>query len=479
MYTYDGLDRLTDADRGDLNAGKTAISTLAFAHEWGLDPLGNWSAFKEDADGNATWDLNQSREHNKVNEITAISESAGPSWDDPVYNLVGNMTTVPKPGDPTDTFTATYDAWNRLVALDDGAGDVATYEYDAMNRRITKVDQSGMSDVTYDYYYSSGWQVVEVRKGGDTDPYEQYVWGGRYIDDLVLRDRDADTNGVVDDTIYALHDANWNVVALANTTGDVQERYRYTAYGHPTVLDANYSVDGDGVSDYDIQVLYAGYRFDPESGLYHVRNRMYQPMLGTWITRDPAGYVDGYGLYVGYHAQLVGLDPSGLAFIQLPTRYTINWNQHLLGRTTIDWDIAFSCKPCSSGSQCYRLNLDVFDITVRVTVFYAYKKRIGGANDRVVIIYRSPTENHNTLIHEEHHVKAYRDFFNDNWPKAVNDVATITCSNPKTKAECDTKADLLTAIYNLRMSIVYEKEAIHHPDRWIPVGTRHYPRPGT
>jgi hypothetical protein len=38
---------------------------------------------------------------NPVNEITNISETAGPSWVTPVYSAVGNMTTLPQPADPT------------------------------------------------------------------------------------------------------------------------------------------------------------------------------------------------------------------------------------------------------------------------------------------------------------------------------------------------------------------------------------------
>jgi hypothetical protein len=38
---------------------------------------------------------------------------------------------------------------------------------------------------------------------------------------------------------------------------------------------------------YDNEILYCGYRFDPETGLYHVRARYYQPTLGRWISRDP------------------------------------------------------------------------------------------------------------------------------------------------------------------------------------------------
>ncbi len=48
LYSYDGLDRLDDTQRGDLNANKDAISTLAFEQDWGLTQTGNWATFDED-----------------------------------------------------------------------------------------------------------------------------------------------------------------------------------------------------------------------------------------------------------------------------------------------------------------------------------------------------------------------------------------------------------------------------------------------
>jgi hypothetical protein len=125
VYGYDGVNRLTDFDRGTINANKDAISTLKSAQAWSLDPTGNWSGFKEDRDGNSTWDLDQSRTSNEVNEITGITETSGPAWVTPVYNRAGNMTTIPKPADPTSSFLATYDAWNRLVKLEEGVNTVA------------------------------------------------------------------------------------------------------------------------------------------------------------------------------------------------------------------------------------------------------------------------------------------------------------------------------------------------------------------
>lgn len=110
LYAYDGLQRLEDMTRGDLNGSFDSISNKQFGQDWSLDPLGNWSGFNEDSNGNGTNDLAQSRTSNVVNELTNITETAGPAWATPAYDPTGNMTTVPKPADPTGTFTATYDA---------------------------------------------------------------------------------------------------------------------------------------------------------------------------------------------------------------------------------------------------------------------------------------------------------------------------------------------------------------------------------
>lgn len=75
-YTYDGVYRLKNFDRGDLNGGKTGIDTPVRDEDFGFDPTGNWTDYIQKTSG--TEDLNQDRTHNKVNEMTNITETVGP-----------------------------------------------------------------------------------------------------------------------------------------------------------------------------------------------------------------------------------------------------------------------------------------------------------------------------------------------------------------------------------------------------------------
>ena len=53
-------------------------------------------------------------------------------------DAAGNMTTVPDPSSLSDGLTCTYDAWNRLVEVEDDGQTLAEYAYDGLNRRVMK-----------------------------------------------------------------------------------------------------------------------------------------------------------------------------------------------------------------------------------------------------------------------------------------------------------------------------------------------------
>jgi len=137
---------------------------------------------------------------------------------------------------------------------------------------------------------------MEVRRNGDTDPLEQYVWGLRHIDAPVCRWFDEDTDGQNVVQHYYTGDANFNVTALVDESGTVLERVVYDPYGKPTFYDSDWT-NPSSTSAHANAILYCGYYYDTETGLYHVRHRTYHPPLGRWLQRDPVGYADGMNLY--------------------------------------------------------------------------------------------------------------------------------------------------------------------------------------
>lgn len=313
LYDYDGLHRLKEMQRGSLNTNKDAVTNLQFEQCWSLDAVGNWDNFRTDDTGNGSWDLNQSRTSNEVNEITDITESTGPSWVTPAYDPAGNMTTVPQPADPTSFYSVSYDAWNRLVKLTDGSDTVQENEYDPRFFRTIRKDYSGGSlSETRHFYYSSNWRSLEERTGTSTDPASQYVWGLRYIDDLILRDRDTTSNGELEERLYAMQDDNWNLLAISSANGDVQERYLYSAYGEADYYSASWM--NLSTSSFNWTHLWSGYSLDLSSNLLTIRMRNMHFMLGNWTTQDPITYTGGTAnLYEYANSSPISItDPSGL-----------------------------------------------------------------------------------------------------------------------------------------------------------------------
>ncbi|HID21796.1 MAG TPA: hypothetical protein EYP14_05275, partial [Planctomycetaceae bacterium] len=138
-----------------------------------------------------------------------------------------------------------------------------------------------------------------------------FLWGLRYIDDLILRDRDTTGDGSLDEPLYALQDANWNVSCLVDTGGEPAERYIYDAYGTAALLTPSFSVRGSTI--YPWETLFCGYRWEREAVGYMVRSRNLACHLGRWTRRDPALPIDGISRYEYVHSNpLRSVDYLGL-----------------------------------------------------------------------------------------------------------------------------------------------------------------------
>jgi RHS repeat-associated protein len=340
---YDPLGRLTNFRRGTLSSSGNngsnpdTISTSSRTQSWSLDALGNWGSVTSDG-------TTQTRGHNSQNQITSISGAITPTFD-----ANGNTTK-----DETN-IQYRFDAWNRIASITK-SNKGYPYGYDALGRRIVEGsapgtfggDQGSTGDTHL--YYDSSWQVLQESTTYDSGfPSEfgngvftvlvQNVWSPAYIDAMVLRDvtitegegdggglEGANSDHQIDSVstlgvqrpvpsatgrLYVQQDANWNVTAVTNTSGTVQERYIYDPYGKATRKSASWGTPG--TDSLLFNYLHQGGRFDQVTLLYGFRNRDLSPSLGRWIEQDPIGYVDGMDLYqLEEGAPLNHLDPFGL-----------------------------------------------------------------------------------------------------------------------------------------------------------------------
>ncbi|MFP4029897.1 MAG: RHS repeat domain-containing protein [Candidatus Brocadiia bacterium] len=268
-YAYDKIYRLTDWKRRGRSGGR-----LREEQSWDLDLLGNWLETAYDS-------TTEKRKHNEVNEPTGIKKND--SERTLTYNPAGNLT-------DDDNQIYIYNYRNLLTEIRDKAGGttVAEYTYDASSRRRTKKlpgpANSPPSTITFIY---DGWKVLEERDG-DGNILAEYTHG-LYIDEYVTIETGGKRAYYHQDTIY-------NVKALTDKKGKLIERYAYTAYGEPSVLNKNgMPVPRSKVGN---RYLFQGRRYDQESGLYYFRHRMMSGELGRFLQRDAEGYTDSLNLFV-------------------------------------------------------------------------------------------------------------------------------------------------------------------------------------
>ena len=348
QYGYDGLYQITDRKQGTLNSSHVIPGTPVQEEQFTFDPTGNWPSYLLNQSGTTV--LNQTRTHQKVNEITAISGSSTG------YDANGNLTTMPQIQAWGSSQAVTWDAWNRLVSVSASGTALGTYQYDGLNRRTTKVSLEGGSSTTRHFYYSNQWQVLEERVNSSTSADVQYVWGIKYQDDLALRDK----FGVSSQRFYSLADY-FQPTAIADTTGAVQERYSYTASGQVSYLTASFTSRSS--SSYGWEILFGAYYFDVETGLYQVRNRFYHCGLGRWLSRDPlknAERSQGANLYWYVSNNAVNyVDPTGMDTITITDNDGIldisGLVGHVLGHIE-NWITSGGANTSSTGNQAVRLN---------------------------------------------------------------------------------------------------------------------------
>ena len=154
---------------------------------------------------------------------------------------------------------------------------VDQFAYDSKNRVVERTVNG-----TATYFIYDGWDLIEERNGSGT-VLATYVHGVRQ-DEILTRTTSSGT-------VYYHHNALGSVTDLTNASGTVIEKYRYDAYGNPSIT------DGSGnlltTSAYGNRFLFTGREFLAEVNLYDYRNRVYSPDLGRFLQTDPLRFSAG------------------------------------------------------------------------------------------------------------------------------------------------------------------------------------------
>ena len=265
-YTYDSLNRLDTV----------------------TEPTGKFTKYTYDASGNRKTEMVKLNgqtttsvyEYNEQNRLQGVKEINGEYVDEEpidvqkiiqdisfVYDNNGNQTAVTviqyvnSIAQAPETTNNEYDKFNQLIKTTSGDTIVENY-YNGEGLREAKV----VNGVLTRYLYEYDKVVLELDQEGNQK--------GRniYGTNLLMRT-------VEGESYYYLYNGHADVTALVNAaTGSIDATYYYDAFGN--ILEA------DGIAKDKNSVLYSGYQYDEETGLYYLNARMYDPKFARFLQED-------------------------------------------------------------------------------------------------------------------------------------------------------------------------------------------------
>ncbi|HKO42785.1 MAG TPA: Ig-like domain-containing protein [Pyrinomonadaceae bacterium] len=302
-FGYDGLDRLTSLNH-------VAASNTLIDNQYTYNNANNISGWNN-ASGNHGFN------YDSIDRLTSVTNSAAPN-ENYSYDAVGNRTSSHLSASynyqpfnrltNTSAATYTYDnngnltsrtdalgttsfAWNKenqLTQVSLPGGLVVNYKYDALDRRIQRTTNAGMSER---YVYDAHNVLVDLNADSSV--------AKTYLNDLGIDDHLRQTSSV-GGTAYFLTDHLGSTAALADANGDLTQALSYDSFGNH-------------IGSSSTRYTYTGRERDTDTGLVNYRTRWYDPDAGRFLSEDPIGFGGGdINLYVYVHNRPIALvDPFG------------------------------------------------------------------------------------------------------------------------------------------------------------------------
>jgi RHS repeat-associated protein len=207
--------------------------------------------------------------YNSADEVTSETGPKGKTtWS---YDKNGDVTQI---AGPTKTQVFTYDAADHLVGVSTTTGSnttTVTYTYDGDGNRVS----STVGGVVTNYVWDPIGQYPELALvlNGSGGLISRFIYGNG----PVAMQTPAGTS------FYSL-DPLGSAAELTNSAGAIVAAYHYDPFGNVTTVGANPPAN---------PLLFQGQYLDPNTGLYDLRARNYDPTTGRFTQRDPVAPAEG------------------------------------------------------------------------------------------------------------------------------------------------------------------------------------------
>lgn len=248
-YTYDDLHRLTSES---VSGGGTTLSM-------DYDPLGNIVS-KATAGNSLAYSYGTA---GRPHRLTSITQNGSPTYNY-AYDSNGNMTTCFDLADPAGMKQRSilYNAENMPTQIDVfpyGGGTSTTYgfSYDGNGRRVLK----WIGGIVNTVYVGPHFEVVNGVEAS-------YIFAGNQ--------RIAKVTGT--GTQYFHQDHLGSATRLTNETGQLMEQAEYLPFGQMR--------PGSSSPPFASNYKYTDQEFDVGTGLYNYDARLYDPIIGRFISPD-------------------------------------------------------------------------------------------------------------------------------------------------------------------------------------------------